>query len=43
MPHSTNTIRLFNEHIYVIGDLHLETVLAQMPFPWVTLLPNEIE
>ena len=23
MPHSTNTIRLFNEHIYVIGDLHL--------------------
>ena len=23
MTHSTNTIRLFNEHIYVIGDLHL--------------------
>ena len=23
MPHPINTIRLFNEHIYVIGDLHL--------------------
>ena len=23
MPHTTHTIRLFNEHIYVIGDLHL--------------------